>query len=119
MWKGDSIDKHHFLPKCRGGKETEFLGRVGLVYNTQPLTLETLYLIVDNSDLLNKYIELFDKVNKADVVTEIKKHIKLSYECNTLGARLVNTLINQYFIRGGLKDKEVKEISFQKKLSFA
>jgi hypothetical protein len=23
MWKDKFVDKHHFLPKCRGGKETE------------------------------------------------------------------------------------------------
>lgn len=28
MWKGPSIDKHHMTPKCRGGKETEFLHKV-------------------------------------------------------------------------------------------
>ncbi len=28
MWKGSSIDKHHFIPKCRGGKETEYLHKV-------------------------------------------------------------------------------------------
>jgi len=28
MWKGPSIDKHHFIPKCRGGKETEYLHKV-------------------------------------------------------------------------------------------
>lgn len=28
MIKGPSIDKHHFIPKCRGGKETEFLHKV-------------------------------------------------------------------------------------------
>lgn len=36
-----------------------------------------------------------------------------------LGARLVNTLINQYFIKGGnLGEVEAKEITFQKKLKF-
>lgn len=25
MIKGPSIDKHHFVPKCRGGKETEYV----------------------------------------------------------------------------------------------
>ncbi len=39
---------------------------------------------------------------------------------NTLGARLVNTLIHQYFIKGGnLGKKEVKEITFQNKLKLA
>ena len=28
MWKGDSIDKHHMVPKCRGGKETEYLHKI-------------------------------------------------------------------------------------------
>lgn len=101
------------------GLKTEFLGRVGLVYNTQPLTLETLFTIVEKSELLDKYVKLFDNVSKEAAVAEIKRHIEKSFECNTLGARLVNTLINQYFIKGGLIDKEVKEISFQKKLSFA
>lgn len=28
MLKGDSIDKHHMVPKCRGGKETEYLHKI-------------------------------------------------------------------------------------------
>jgi hypothetical protein len=28
MWKGPSIDKHHFLPKSKGGKETEYLHKI-------------------------------------------------------------------------------------------
>jgi len=28
MWKGPSIDKHHMVPKSRGGKETEFLHKI-------------------------------------------------------------------------------------------
>jgi len=28
MWKGPSIDKHHFVPKCRGGKATEYVHRI-------------------------------------------------------------------------------------------
>jgi len=26
--EGPSIDKHHFFPKCKGGKETEFVHKV-------------------------------------------------------------------------------------------
>lgn len=25
MWQGKSIDKHHFVPKSKGGKETEYI----------------------------------------------------------------------------------------------
>ena len=28
MWEGNSINKHHFYPKCKGGKETEYLHKV-------------------------------------------------------------------------------------------
>jgi hypothetical protein len=28
MWKGPSIDKHHMVPKCKGGKATEFLHKI-------------------------------------------------------------------------------------------
>jgi hypothetical protein len=28
MWVGKFIDKHHFLPKCKGGRETKWLHKV-------------------------------------------------------------------------------------------
>jgi hypothetical protein len=28
MLKGNSIDKHHFTPKCRGGKASEYLHKI-------------------------------------------------------------------------------------------
>lgn len=98
------------------GLKTEFLGRVGLVYNTKPLTLEELYEIVDTSELLSTYTQLFDNIDRETVSLEIKAYLRDNYENNTLGARLINTLVNQYFIKGKLTKDEVKEISFQKKL---
>lgn len=99
------------------GLKTEFLGRVGLVYNTKPLTLDDLYAIVDESDLLNNYVKLFKNTDKNIVINNIKKYLEKSYENNTLGARLINTLIHQYFIKGGkLDNQQVKELSFQSKL---
>ncbi len=100
------------------GLKTEFLGRVGLVYNAQPLTLEALYAIVDNSPLLKNYLALFTDADEETVKLVIKGHIQKTFDNNTLGARLISTLIHQYFIKGGkLSDDEVKEVSFQKKLS--
>lgn len=101
------------------GVKTEFLGRVGLVYNTKPLTLEDLYTILEGSENLHKYLQLFPTVSKEKVINDIKTHLKKSYENNTLGARTINTLIHQYFIKGGkLEEKVVKEITFTKKLEF-
>lgn len=100
------------------GIKTEFLGRVGLVYNTKELTIDDLYKIIDNSKLLLDYCQLFQDSKKEIIAAEIKKFIKENHDQNTIGARLVNTLIHQYFIKGGLTKEEVKEISFQNKLSF-
>lgn len=101
------------------GMKTEFLGRVGLVYNTKPLTLEELYAITDNSELLEKYMLLFENVDKEQVTYAIKAYLRDTYENNTLGARLINTLVHQYFIKGKLEQEVVKEITFQKKLTLS
>jgi ATP-dependent protease Clp ATPase subunit len=98
------------------GIKTEFLGRVGLVYSTKPLSLEDLFTIVDKSDLLNKYCKLFE-TDFETVSLYIKGYIKRFYDKNTLGARMINTLIQQYFIKGGVLNlDDAKEITFQKTL---
>lgn len=99
------------------GLKTEFLGRVGLVFNTLPLNLETLYVILDNSKLLQKYSVLFDK-DQEEAGYYIKEKIKENFENNTLGARMINNLIHTYFIKGGFKKDSDKQVTFQKKLSF-
>lgn len=99
------------------GMKTEFLGRVGLVFNTEKLTLEDLYTIVDTSSLLTNYCELFENSDRESIALTIKGFIRDNYSNNTLGARVVNTLIHQYFIKGGkLTMEEVKATTFQEKL---
>lgn len=101
------------------GVKTEFLGRVGLVYNTKPLTLDDLYTILEQSELLTMYLNLFPKVSRETALNDIKGYLKDTYDNNTLVARSVNTLIHQYFIKGGkLDDHQVKEVTFSSKLSF-
>jgi ATP-dependent protease Clp ATPase subunit len=98
------------------GIKTEFLGRVGLVFNTKPLTLEDMFNIVDTSALLTQYCELVDGTDKEKVIYDLKGHIQKTHEHNTLGARLITTLIHQYFITG-LNKEVVKQMSFNKKIS--
>jgi ATP-dependent protease Clp ATPase subunit len=100
------------------GLKTEFLGRVGLVYNVTPLTLEDMYGILDKSELLDNYLLLFKNMDKEKIVYELKGYIKENHNMNTIGARMINTLINQYFIKGGLPAKEVKKVTFQDKITF-
>lgn len=99
------------------GVKTEFLGRVGLVYNTHPLTLEDMYDIIDNNKLLKTYCKLYKNVKEEDVKAKLKEYVKENFELNTIGARLINSLVHKYFIKGGkLTEEQIKEISFQNKL---
>ena len=99
------------------GIKTEFLGRVGLVYNLKPLTLDNLYSILEDSPLLEKYLSLYKKVDSESVILDIKRHLKVTYEMNTIGARTINTLIHKWFLKGGkLEDAEVEKMTFQKSL---
>lgn len=107
------------LDKLRNfGVKTEFLGRVGLVYNTNRLTLDNLFTILEHSELLDKYLMIFRDAKRDEVIDTIKTFLKDNYTHNTLGARIINTLINQYFIKGGkLGIEEVEEVTFQEQLS--
>jgi ATP-dependent protease Clp ATPase subunit len=99
------------------GIKTEFLGRVGLAYGLSKVTLEEMKNILENSKLLEKYLSLFPDVAKIDVVDLIMGILAENYEKNTIGVRMINTLIHQYFIEGGITKKEAKKTSFQKTLS--
>lgn len=99
------------------GVKTEFIGRVGLVYNAKKLSLESMLSILNESNLLNSYLDIYEGVDRKDVIASISEFIKKVHEKNEIGVRLVNTLINQYFIKGGdLGFEDVKDVAFQKKL---
>lgn len=106
------------LDKLRNfGVKTEFLGRVGLIYNTKRLSLEDLYIILENSELLDTYMKIFIGIDREEVIVKIKDFLKQNYNNNTLGARIINTLINQYFIKGGkLGIEDVEEVTFQEQM---
>lgn len=99
------------------GIKTEFLGRVGLAYGMQKVTLKEMQDILENSKLLAKYLDLFKDVKKGAVVDAIMAVVTENYEKNTIGVRLINTLIHQFFIEGGLTAKEAKKSAFQKTMS--
>lgn len=99
------------------GIKTEFLGRVGLAYALEKISLEQMREILDRSPLLSTYLELFTKVDRKSVSDAVMQVVEDAYENNTIGVRLINTIIHQYFIQGGLKEKEAKKITFQKTLT--
>lgn len=100
------------------GIKTEFLGRVGLVYNLKKPSLESMYLALEKSKLLADYLRVFKDAKRAKVVELLKNALQINYEKNTLGIRLINTLLHKYFINGGkLTEDNVKESAFQTTLS--
>lgn len=95
------------------GVKTEFLGRVGLTFTTEKVTLERMIETMQESKLLADYLRLFPKEDPQEVKSILEDQIRSAYELNTLGYRLISTLIHQYFIKG--KDaakKEVKQVVF-------
>ena len=98
------------------GIKTEFIGRVGLCFNTERLSLESLFKILDRSKLLKNYLQVFEDVNEEKVVGDIREFLTDNYDMNTIGARLINTTIHQYFIKGGNLKEQAKSLAFTKKL---
>ena len=101
------------------GIKTEFLGRVGLAYGLEQVTLGQLKNILSNSKLLGTYLQLFPAVPKEIVTARIMDVLSENYEKNTIGVRMINTLIHQYFVEGGLQEKQTKKTTFQKTLTLA
>lgn len=101
------------------GIKTEFLGRVGIIYNLAKLSVDSMYEALQNSEELAKYCELFPEVDRAGAEEAIMNVVAAQHDKNTLGIRLLNTLINQYFINDGkLVVEQVKKTVFQTKLNF-
>lgn len=99
------------------GLKTEFLGRVGLAFGLEKVSLKEMADILDKSKLLETYLQLFPDVKKDTVTSKVMKVITDNFEKNTIGVRLINTLIHQFFIEGGLSEKQAKKTTFQKTLS--
>jgi ATP-dependent protease HslVU (ClpYQ) ATPase subunit len=96
------------------GVKVEFLGRVGLVYNMPKLSLESMQVALETSPVLENYLKLFTGITKGKVVDDIMPHVRKNYEKNTLGIRMINTLLHQYFINGGkLEQEKVDQSTFQ------
>lgn len=91
------------------GIKTEFLGRVNLSFSTEELLLSDLEVILEQSELLDKYLKLFRK-DKDKVLPSLKDKLHQQYEENTIGARVIDSIIHTYFIADNNKEsKKEKE----------
>jgi len=100
------------------GIKTEFLGRVGLTFSTEQITLERIIQTMKDSQILENYLNLFKDVERSLVEEVLTIQLTEAFEQNTLGFRLITTLIHQYFISGGKStDEDVKKVTFSKSLT--
>ena len=96
------------------GIKVEFLGRVGLVFNMPKLSLDSMREALETSPVLEDYLKVFKDTNKQKVVSDLMPHVEANYEKNTLGIRMIVTLLHQYFINDGkIPQKEVDNSTFQ------
>ena len=101
------------------GIKTEFLGRVGLIYNLDKLSIDSMYTALQGSETLATYLKLFPTVNREDAEEAIMNVVANEHAKNTLGIRLLNTLVHQYFINDGkLEVDQVVQTTFQSTLQF-
>ena len=101
------------------GIKTEFLGRVGLVYNMKKLSIESMYEALKSSKLFNDYLTLYPGADRGHAENAIMTAVAANYENNTLGLRLLFSYVNQYFINGGkLTVEQAVATSFQTTLNF-
>lgn len=78
----------------------ELLGRVGLHYHVERASLNVLIGLVEQSELLNEYLEIFTSRDRQESIDRIVDELSAQYQNNIIGVRIVNSLIHQYFING-------------------
>lgn len=102
------------------GLKTEFLGRVGLIYNLGQLSLESMLTLLREHPLLVHYLQLYSDATKEAVMEALTPIVTDRYENNTLGIRMLTTLLHQYFINGGVvQTEDIKTTTFSRKLALA
>lgn len=83
------------------GMRTEFLGRVSLQFSTTRISLQSLLNLVPQNILLKEYVKAFglDKTKEKKVVNEVQQQIRMAYQKNAIGVRVVSQFVHQYFLQ--------------------
>jgi ATP-dependent protease Clp ATPase subunit len=79
------------------GIRIEFIGRVPLLVALPMVTLESLQGMLKKSPLLADYLS-YSKYEKTKVLKDLNQRLIEVFSTNSIGARIVNSLIHQYFI---------------------
>lgn len=105
-FNGDVVNVEYLL---NAGVKTEFLGRVNLIFRTDPIDLEKIISSLNKNVLLKAYKKLYPDIKVDDVIDELKPAIVKNHTANRFGLRMINSLIHEYFIFDGLKNAKKEE----------
>lgn len=81
------------------GLRTEFIGRVPLVFSTDPVSLDELEAAIPSIDLFKQYRKLFNRRQASNDAKGIVKLLKEQDKEMNIGIRLLNSVIHQYFMK--------------------
>lgn len=82
------------------GVRNEFVGRVPLVFSTDPVHLDSMLAALPSLALLNDYLRITPTVPSKQAIKDIGKMLRDEAKHSTIGVRLMNSVTHRYFMRG-------------------
>ena len=81
------------------GIRNEFIGRVPLVFWTDPVHLDSMLAALPRFQLLKDYLKINPHITQAKAVKDISQMLRAKAKTSTIGVRLMNSTVHQYFMK--------------------
>lgn len=81
------------------GIRNEFVGRVPLVFSTDPVHLDSMLAALPSLALLQEYLRIDTSVPFKQAIKDISKMLREESKHSTIGVRLMNSVVHRYFMR--------------------
>ena len=81
------------------GIRNEFVGRVPLVFWTDPVHLDSMLAALPNLKLLDDYLKINPGIIRARAIKEISALLRQEAKTSTIGVRLMNSTVHRYFMK--------------------
>ena len=81
------------------GIRNEFVGRVPLVFWAEPVHLDSMLAALPHLKLLDDYLKINPGVIRARAIKEISQLLRAEAKTSTIGVRLMNSTVHQYFMK--------------------
>ena len=111
-FNSDLVNVEYLL---NAGVKTEFLGRVNLIFRTDPIDINKIVDSLNDNLLLRAYLKLYPNADKEEILKELKPAVAYNHANNKFGLRMINSLIHEYFIFGGLNKRKIEEDEYKDK----